>query len=124
MAAELDAHGYPVIAKAVAESVLARLTLAPAADLGLKKHIALANRLLGRPEPERRALEEIVRSDPDSLSMLEAQGRIAVLLADTALASRIDSVLAEHSDRPLRTPRVRGAADPRPRSHRRGLRPA
>ena len=40
---------------------------------------------------------------------MEAQARIAVLLADTAQAERIDSILAEQSNHPLRTPRVRGA---------------
>ncbi len=109
MAAELDAHGYPATAKVVAESVLARLTLAPVGDVDVSKHIAMANLLLGRPQQERIALDEIARSDPDSLAVLEAQGRIAVLSADTAQAEHIDRVLAEHSERPLLTPTIRGA---------------
>ncbi len=45
----------------------------------------------------------------DTLAKLEAQARIAVLLADTAQAERIDSSLAEQSNRPLRSPWVRAA---------------
>ena len=62
--------------------------------------IAWANRLLGRAEQERDALEQITRSDADTLARLEAEARIAVLAADTARAERIDSILAEQSDRP------------------------
>lgn len=92
----------------VAESVLARLALAPGAGWSRASSIAQANRLLGRTAHERDALERIARSDADTLAKLEAEGRIAVLLADTVQAERVDSSLAEQSNRPLRNPEVRG----------------
>jgi DNA-binding SARP family transcriptional activator/TolB-like protein len=108
MATELAVHGHSRAAMAVAESILVRLELA-GLDSSRAGHIALANRLLGRKDQERVALEHVARHDPDTLARLEARGRIAVLLADTAQAERIDSILAEQSNQPLRTPRVRGA---------------
>jgi hypothetical protein len=108
IAAELEAHGHQGTAAAIAEGTLRRLELGPGIEPTRTRNIALANRLLGRRDEERRALEQIARSDPDSLAVLEAQGRIAVLLADTARAERIDRILAEQSDRPLRAPMIRG----------------
>jgi DNA-binding SARP family transcriptional activator/TolB-like protein len=109
MATELAVHGHSRAAMAVAESILVRLELGPGLDSSRARHIALANRLLGRKDQERLALQLIARRDPDTLARLEARARIAVLLADTAQAERIDSILAEQSNHPLRTPRVRGA---------------
>jgi len=108
IATELAVHGHGRTASAVAESVLAQLKRAPDLDWILASNIAWANRLLGRPEPERKALEKIVGSDADALVRMEAEARMAVLLADTAKADRIDSSLAEQSDRPLRNPWARG----------------
>jgi hypothetical protein len=93
----------------VAESVLTRLELGASADSERAENIAWANRLLGRKEAERGALEHIVRADADTLMKLQAAARIAVLLADTAAAERIDGILAEESAVPLRDPWVRGA---------------
>jgi tetratricopeptide (TPR) repeat protein len=109
MATELAVHGHSRAAMAVAESILVRLELGPGPGSSRAEHIAVANRLLGRKDQERVALEHLARSDPDTLARLEARARIAVLLADTAQAERIDRILAEQSNQPLRTPRVRGA---------------
>jgi DNA-binding SARP family transcriptional activator/TolB-like protein len=109
IATELSAHGHPRTAMAVAESMLARFELGPDIHPSRAENIAWANRLLGRKEHERAALEQIARSDADTLAKLEAQARIAVLLTDTAKAERIDSILAEEISRPLRSPWVRGA---------------
>jgi DNA-binding SARP family transcriptional activator len=109
VATELAAHGHPRTAMAVAESILARFELAPDTGWSRASDIARANRVLGRTEHERDALAQIARSDADTLAKLEAEARIAVLLADTAQAERIDSILAEQSDRPLRDVGVRGA---------------
>jgi hypothetical protein len=100
IATELAVHGHRLMAMAIAETLLARLELGPDIDWSRASNIAWANRLLGRNEPEREALERIARSDADSLAKLEAEVRIAVLLADTARAARIDSVLAEQSNSP------------------------
>ena len=108
IADELAAHGHAATAMAVAESILVRLELLPPTDWEREQNIAWANRLLGRPMQEREALERVVRSDADTLARLEARGRIAVLLADTAQADRIDAILARESNRPLRNPQVRG----------------
>ena len=108
IADELAAHGHAATAMAVAESILVRLELLPATDWDREQNVAWANRLLGRPMQEREALERIVRSDADTLAKLEAMGRIAVLVADTAQADRIDSILQQESNRPLRDPKVRG----------------
>ena len=103
------AHGHAATAMAVAESILVRLEcLFPATDWDREQNVAWANRLLGLPMQEREALERIVRSDADTLAKLEAMGRIAVLVADTAQADRIDSILQQESNRPLRDPKVRG----------------
>jgi hypothetical protein len=107
MAAEFAAHGHPRMALALAESLLVRLEVEP--DSTLSASVAEANLLLGRVNPERRALERVVRSVTDTGSRLRAQARIAVLLADTAVAQRVDSILAGMSSRPLRNPWVRGA---------------
>jgi hypothetical protein len=109
IATELAVHGRPRPAMAIAEALLGRFELEPDSGLRRASNIAWANRLLGRTEHERRALEQIVRSDPDTLAGLDAEARIAVLLADTARAGRIDSILAEKSARPLRDPYIRGA---------------
>ena len=93
----------------VAESILARLELGPDSDWSHTENVAWANRLLGRREAEREALERVVRGDADTLAKLEAEARIAVLLADTARAGRIDSVLAVQSSRPARVAWTRGA---------------
>jgi hypothetical protein len=108
IAAELWAHGHPGAAAGIAESVLSRVELGTVAGPG-QANIAWANRLLGRTDGERDALEQIVVSDADTLAKLEAAARIAVLLSDTAAAERIDSLLAAESDAPLRDPWVRGA---------------
>jgi hypothetical protein len=109
IAIELSVHGYPGAAMVVAESVLSRAE--PRPDIGPEEagNIAWANRLLGRKEAERGALESIVQADVDTLTKLQAAARIAVLLADTAAAERIDGILAEESTVPLRDPWVRGA---------------
>jgi hypothetical protein len=109
IATELAVHGHARAAMVIAESLLARLELGSDTHWSRASNIAWANRLLGRKEPEREALERIARSDADTLARLEAQARIAVLLADTAQAERIDSVLVEQSNRPLRNPLARGA---------------
>ena len=109
IATELAVHGHPRAAMAIAESLLAQLELARDEYGSRASDIVWANRLLGRQEREREALERIVQSDADTLTRLQAQARIAVLLGDTAGGRRIDSVLAEHSDRPLSSPRVREA---------------
>jgi hypothetical protein len=109
VATELFVHGHPGAAVAVAESVLSRLEAGPSTGPERAEHIAWANRLLGRKEAERRALDVIVRADADTLAKLQAAARIAVLLGDSAAAERIDGMLAEESDVPLRSPWVRGA---------------
>jgi tetratricopeptide (TPR) repeat protein len=109
IATELWAHGQPRPAGAMAESILVRLELGPQVDPERAASIAWANRLLGRKERERDALARIVRGEADSLRKLEAEARIAVLLADTARAERIDGILAEESSQPLRSPWVRGS---------------
>jgi DNA-binding SARP family transcriptional activator len=108
IATELAVHGYPRSALAAAESILKRLELGPDEGGGRAANIAWANRLLGRNDAEREALERVARSDADTLSKLQAEARLAVLLADTARAERIDSILAEQSARPMR-PMVRSA---------------
>jgi tetratricopeptide (TPR) repeat protein len=105
MATELAVHGNPRVGKALAESILVRVE----AESGPPSYVAWANRLLGRKDQERLALEQVVRSDPDSLALLEAKGRIAVLDADTAEAELIDGILAVESARPLSTPTTRAA---------------
>jgi DNA-binding SARP family transcriptional activator len=109
IATELSVHGHRGAAVAVAESVLSQLELAASTGSVPAENIARANRLLGREEAERGGLERIVRSDADTLMKLQAAARIAVLLADTAAAERIDGILAEGSDVPLKSPWVRGA---------------
>jgi DNA-binding SARP family transcriptional activator len=109
IATELSVHGHPGAAVAVAESVLSRLELGASDGSEWAESIAWANRLLGRKDAERAALERIVRADADTLTKLRAAARIAVLLADTAAAERIDGILAAESDVPLRDPWVRGA---------------
>jgi hypothetical protein len=116
IATELAVHGHLRPAMAIAESLLARFDLEPDTGWSRASNIAWANRLLGRTQHERDALEQIARSDADTLEKLEAEGRIAVLLADTARAGRIDSILAEQSHRPLRNPWVR-ASHIRARAH-------
>jgi DNA-binding SARP family transcriptional activator len=109
IATELSVHGHPGAAAVVAESVLTRLEDGASPGSQRAENIAWANRLLGRPEAERDALEGIVRADTDTLTKLRAAARVAVVLADTAAAERIDGILAEESAVPLRDPWVRGA---------------
>jgi hypothetical protein len=109
IAAELWAHGHPGAAGGIAKSVLARVELGVVTGPEQAGNIAWVNRLLGRTDGERGALQQIVASDADTLAKLEAAARIAVLLSDTAAAQRIDSLLALESDAPLRSPWVRGA---------------
>jgi hypothetical protein len=108
IAAELSVHGHPAVARAVAESVLTQHEREPMTDWRDASAIASAHRLLGRTVQERLALEIVAQSDVTPLTKLEAKGRIAVLLADTAAAWRVDSTLAEGSDRPLRSAWARG----------------
>jgi hypothetical protein len=107
LAAELAAHGQSEAARTTAERLLARLELGPAAAWTHIQQIALVNRVLGREEAEREALERLARSDADSAAKLEAEARLAVLSADTVRARRIDSSLAEQSNRRLRLPALR-----------------
>ncbi len=108
IATEFAVHGQPRMVIAIAESLLARLELGKETDWSNASNIAWANRLLGRMERERVALERVAQSDADTLTKLEAEARIAVLLSDSAKAESIDSRLAELSDRPLRSPWARG----------------
>ena len=107
IATELAVHGHPGLAMMVAESILARFELRPDSDWERAVNVASANRLLHRNEAEREALEGITRGDADSLAKLEAEGRIAVLLADTAKAGKIDSILRDRSNRSLSAPWTR-----------------
>jgi len=118
MATELVVHGHRTTGIAVAESALSRLELTPDVDSSRAGYIAWANLLLGRKEAELAALRKLAWSIPsavrstgevDTASMLDAQGRVAVLVGDTAGAERIDSILAEQSRRDLRHPWIRGA---------------
>jgi len=109
IATELSVHGHSTAAVQVAESILARLEPGAGGGSESAAYVARANRLLGRKDAERVALERIVQSETDTLAKLEAAGRIAVLLADTAAAERIDGILAAESNVPLRDPWIRGA---------------
>ena len=73
VATELSVHGHPGAAVALAESVLSRLELGASAGSERAENIAWANRLLGRKEAERGALERIVRADADTLTKLQAR---------------------------------------------------
>jgi len=108
IADELVAHGHPAAARTVAESTLARFERAPDTAWSRADNVARAERLLGRGAEERAALELVARSDADTVLRLEAAGRIAVLLGDTARATRIDNSLAYLSNQPLEGPLVRG----------------
>jgi hypothetical protein len=107
LASELAAHGHTTAAKAVAQSVLARFKLVPDTGWTREVNVALAECLLGRAEEERVALGQVARSDADTLTKLEAVGRIAVLLSNSVRANRIDRILATGSNRPLESPLVR-----------------
>ncbi|HEY9507734.1 MAG TPA: hypothetical protein VIQ27_17360 [Gemmatimonadales bacterium] len=109
IAAELLAHAHPSTAKAIAESVLTRLEVGADTASIRAASIAWANRLLGRADAERAALERVAFDPADTTDALEVQARIAVLNADTLEAVRIDSALAAQGARPLRAPRVRGS---------------
>jgi DNA-binding SARP family transcriptional activator len=118
MATELMVHGHRRAGLAVAESVLARLELTPDVDSSRAGYIAWDNLLLGRKAAELAALRKLAWSTPSTLRgisevdtswMLDAQGRIAVLIGDTTGAERIDSILAKQSRRDLRHPWIRGA---------------
>jgi len=108
IADELVAHGHPAAARTVAEITLARFERAPDTAWSRADNVARAERLLGRGAEERAALELVARSDADTVLRLEAAGRIAVLLGDTARATRIDNSLADLSNQPLEGPLVRG----------------
>ena len=73
IATELSVHGHPGVAVVVAESVLSRLELGAGAGSERAENIAWANRLLGRKEAERGALERIVRAGADTLRKLQAR---------------------------------------------------
>jgi DNA-binding SARP family transcriptional activator/TolB-like protein len=109
MATELALHGHHQIGMVVAETVLARLETGPSADWDREGRIAWAERLLGRANDERTALERMVTGDADTVAKLDGLGRIAVLQGDVAAATRIDSILAEGSREPLRGPEIRGS---------------
>ncbi|HEX3236540.1 MAG TPA: BTAD domain-containing putative transcriptional regulator [Gemmatimonadales bacterium] len=118
MATELLVHGHRSIGIAVAESILAHLELTPDVDSSRAGYIAWANQLLGRKEAELAALRKMAWStlsavhtisEVDTTLMLDAEGRVAVLVGDTTGAERIDSILAEQSRRVLRHPWIRGA---------------
>ncbi|MGH7513418.1 MAG: BTAD domain-containing putative transcriptional regulator [Gemmatimonadales bacterium] len=108
IAAELAAHGHPAAARAVAESMLARFGRAPDTAGSRADNVARAEHLLGRGAEERAALERVAPSDADTLLRLEAAGRIAAMLGDTARADRIDGDLASLSNEPLEQPLHRG----------------
>jgi DNA-binding SARP family transcriptional activator len=110
VAGELAGHGHQRAATAIAESVLTRLELEPDTGWVLGSLVEL-DRLLGRPEHERSALERIARTDLDSLDRLELRARIAVLSGDTAQAERLYSGLAEWSSQPLLGPGLRSSLD-------------
>jgi hypothetical protein len=100
VAAELVAHGHPETAKQIAGRVLAQLELEPDTGWAIASRID-ANRVLGRSDDERIALERIARSDADTVVRLDAEARIAVLSGDRDRADRIDSTLAARIRRPL-----------------------
>jgi hypothetical protein len=108
IAAELAAHGHQRTALAVAESLLARLELEPDTGWVLGSIVEL-DRLLGRPEHERGALERIASTELDSLEGLQVRARIAVLSGDTVQAERISARLVGWSGRPLLAPMLRGS---------------
>jgi hypothetical protein len=108
IAGELAAHGHPAAARAVAESTLARFERAPDSAWSRADNVARADRLLCHAAEERAALERVARSDADTVLKLEAAGRIAVMLNDTARVARIDGSLANLSNEPLENPLVRG----------------
>ena len=107
IASELAAHGYLETAKVMAESLMARLRVGRSTASSRPPSIARANRLLGRSEAEREALERVAVGTAETVELLETRARISVLRADTAEAARVDSALAEQSSRPLRAPFVR-----------------
>jgi hypothetical protein len=107
-ATELAVHGHRDAARAIAESLLNRLEVGNDAAPSRAGNIARANRLLGRVEGEREALQRSALGAADTTEMLEARARMAVLRTDTLEAARIDSALAEQSGRPLRAPWARG----------------
>jgi DNA-binding SARP family transcriptional activator len=110
VATELAVHGHPAVGAELAESILVRLELGSGEELVRVKLVAWANRLLGRTGPEKAALARIVgSSDADPLEKLKAEGRIAVLSADTIRAQKVDRILAALSNQPLENPIVRGA---------------
>ncbi len=108
VATELAAHDHARTARAIAESLLARLEVGPAAESSRAASIAWANRLLGRTGAELEALARVALEATDTAEALEARVRIAVLRADTVEAAQIDGALAEQSGRPLRMAMVRG----------------
>jgi hypothetical protein len=107
IADELAAHGHATAARAVAESTLARFERVADTAWSRAGNVARAERLLGRGPEERAALELVARSDADTVLRLDAAGRIAALLDDTARAAPIDRSLADLSNQPLENPLVR-----------------
>ncbi len=126
MATELAVHGHP----ADGDGRLPRASWRGSSssrtrDWSRASNIAWANRLLGRKEHEREALEQIARSDADTLAKLEADGPDRRAARPTPPRPRGSTASwRSRSNRPLRNPWIRGCADPRPGSHRGWLRPA
>ncbi len=110
MATELAVHGHRQAAATVAESILVRLEAGqPGVDSGRALDIAWANRLLGRKNEERAALERMPAGDLENTEWLEGLARLALLVGDTAEADRIDGILAEQNREPIRSPWLHGA---------------
>ena len=107
LAEELAAHGQAAAARTIAEGLVGRLAPGAGADSLHAAEVARIHRLLGHPMAEREALERILRDEADTAARLDAEARLAVLSADTAGAQRIDSSLAEQSNRRLRAPGIR-----------------
>lgn len=110
MATELAVHGHRRAAMTVAESILVRLEAGPPGlDSARALDIAWANRVLGRQNEERAALERMPAHDPEDTEWLGGLAHLAVLVGDTAEADRIDGILAEQNGEPIRSPWLHGA---------------
>ncbi len=68
----------------MAGSLLARLQVGRGGASGRAPKIVWANRLLGRLDAEREALERVALGTADTVELLETRARISVLRADTA----------------------------------------
>jgi DNA-binding SARP family transcriptional activator len=110
LATELALHGNRPVAMAVAESLLGRLKGGPPwLDSARALDIAWANRLLGKKDGERAALQRLAPSGKEDTECMDGQARLALLVGDTARAEHIDSVLAEQDREPITSPWVHGA---------------